>query len=1122
MYRLYLRIREILAEVVETATSREKLRHHISDPLYQNAYYLMGNTVVLAILGLGFGFVITSCYTDEEVGLGMGIIQAMTLLAALSSLGLGFGLIRFLPSAGERANRMINSCLTIVTLTAIAAILIFLAVLPLWLPNLLFIRQNPIVLSCFIIFTLVWALSTLADQLFIAERSAKFTFIKNTLASTSKIPFALLFALWFGFDAFGILAASGLTMFLAVFVAFAFFLPAIRRGYKLRPDLQLDSIGHIASYSLENYVAGLLWTTPVLLFPLIVLSILGAEAHAHFYVAWMIGAVLFMIPGALAASLFAEGSYEEDMLLPNVWRSLKVSMLILIPAIMLIFTFGDKMLLVFGQSYSENATTLLWLLALSAIPMGINNIYLSMQRVKKNMSKVLLISALGTCLTLGLSYPLMITLDLAGVGLGWLLGHTLVTLLIIPTLLHRDVILRRWTKLEVAVPGSTATANASGIKSIACNPYQIQDSLKKVLGKAARDYIWPFLARVWANLDRLLATLGLIASIILTIWLSMNVGKYMEVAVMLFLASGTYLVIRHRQSTSDKSLLSPTRARSSVYLALNIVFFFLFALSMLSIALRSELYIRPTGYFVLTSLIAATLAALIFLAPPKKLHTLMLMLQIMLLGLSLRLTPQLLFPGLIGVDPWWHQMFTAGILESGYIPTEFAYSRLPIMHLVISANSLVSNLDYDLSTILSLALAQIVVFTLFTFLIGKLLGAPKVGLLGGLILMVAPGTIGHGFCVTPTALGMILVLVTIYILFRTKKRGGPPFLAGLSILLMFTLILSHTVSALCMAILFFCFWAGLEIHSRMDQRIFRVPSSGYLFTSVMFTVGMFSWWMYASGHMTFLAELIDWGFHVDPWAASSAAVEYGGQVTYGNYLLNQLGFLLFYVFGIIGALYMLSTASRSNHSFAIVVGGGILTAIAFFSMPLGLSGILAHRWFYYSQLVLAFPAAFGVVLLCSLCRTKRTAAIILASVAFAVSFFMITNSMTNFDNPTYAKDLTPRCAFTAAELQGMNAISDMCEGKAAVIYPDNYYFRCSEETPVEELGLSLWAKDFSNCRDSLVTIRNEIVTHPFSTEGGILKLDYDPRDLLEEQGFSQVYSSSSVSGFVFTGEYEVA
>jgi O-antigen/teichoic acid export membrane protein len=405
------------------------LRAQYSLPLYANASYLILNSVIGSLLGFVFWVIAAKFYTAADVGLAAAIIAAMMLLANLANLGFGFGLIRFLPEAKDKATPMINSSFTLAGLAALVFAIIFLAGLGFWSPTLIFLRQQPLFFASFVLFTIAFTLFNLLNQVFIAERTAKFTFIQGLTAGILKIPISIILAAFFG--VFGIFASTGVATSLPMPASVLWFLPRVQKGYIPLPTINKRVIKEIAPYSLGNCLADLLWFTPHLLFPLIVVNTLGAEMNAYFYIAWSIATALFMIPSSISSGLFAEGSYERDLLRVNTVKSLKLCLFILLPAILLVFFIGDKLLLLFGYAYSQNATILLRVLAFSTLPLSINYISLSIKRVQKDMRGIIALSAAIACLSLGLSYFLMIKMELIGIGIGWLAGQSIVALVML-------------------------------------------------------------------------------------------------------------------------------------------------------------------------------------------------------------------------------------------------------------------------------------------------------------------------------------------------------------------------------------------------------------------------------------------------------------------------------------------------------------------------------------------------------------------------------------------------------------------------------------------------------------------------------------------------------------------
>lgn len=421
-------------------TSGEGLGNPVKALLYTNAVYLVADVAVVSIFGFAFWTIAARLYSPVQFGLASATMAAIILLARISQVGLDYGIIRFLPGAGEKANAMVNSCFTIAGLIALVAALIFIGGLNLWSPALIYIR-HPLPALLFIFLTVSYTLFLIIERAFIARRYAKYVLLKNAVAGVLKVSAVVLLA--FLISAGVIVVSWGLATFLALPLALFWFLPRVQPGYNLRLGINQKLIGPMLHFSLGNYIAGLLWIAPFMLFPLIVVNILGAEMNAYFYVPWIIAQTLFGIPLAVSYSLFAEGSVDEQSLQPNIGKSLKVCLLILAPAIVLLFLFSSPLLLLFGSSYSESGSTLLRILAVSAIPSSINYIGLSAMRVRKNTGWVLIVSGLSACLALGSGYFLMTRMGLTGIGVAWLATQILVALFIIVFLFynrHRELI----------------------------------------------------------------------------------------------------------------------------------------------------------------------------------------------------------------------------------------------------------------------------------------------------------------------------------------------------------------------------------------------------------------------------------------------------------------------------------------------------------------------------------------------------------------------------------------------------------------------------------------------------------------------------------------------------------
>lgn len=405
-----------------------QIKRHIKDPLYRNSLFLIANHVVMTGLGFVFWMVVARFYSEADVGLGAAIISAISLLGLLSRLGLDITLIRFLPKADRPAD-LINSCLTLSGIVALAVAGIYIAGIGLWSPAMGFIRHNAIFSIAFVLFTIFWTLSGVLSLIFIAKRRADFTLSKSTIYSLLKVPLPILLVIYF--HAFGIVASWGIATGVALAISILLFLPRAQNRYKLVPKVNLGIIKDVWRYSIGNYFATLLGAATVLILPIMIVNLLGPAQNAYFYVALMLAGLLFGIPGAVSGSLFAEGSHFEVALEVNVRRSYRFIFLLLIPAIAIVLLAGKWLLLLFGASYSANALTLLWILAASSFFVGINSVYYSILRVEGRIRELVAIFGFVTLAVLVGSYFITPITGIVGVGYVWIGARGLVSVYIL-------------------------------------------------------------------------------------------------------------------------------------------------------------------------------------------------------------------------------------------------------------------------------------------------------------------------------------------------------------------------------------------------------------------------------------------------------------------------------------------------------------------------------------------------------------------------------------------------------------------------------------------------------------------------------------------------------------------
>lgn len=393
-------------------------------PLYRNAITLMLNIALMSGLGFLFWIIVARYYTPYEVGLAAAIIPLMALIGMLSRFGLDMGLVRFLPSSDENSGAMINSCFTISGVAALLISLVFLIGLDIWSPVLFFIRENLAFSVSFIVFSVVFALYPMMNQVFVARRNTKFVFA-GTLISGSRILLPIIFASFFG--VFGIFVSWGMAMLIALVVGILVFVPIVNPGYRPFPTVKMSQVKDMFHFSAGNYVAGVFGAIPACLLPLVIANTFEVQNVAYYYIAFTIASLLFAIVSGICLSLFAEGSHYERELGNNVRKALKLVFALLVPAIVTVVFFGKHFLLLFGSEYSSEGLVLLQILALSSIFVALNGIFLATRQVLKRLKPIIAIPVFSAFATVGMSYAFLMSMGLVGIGIAWILNQGIVS-----------------------------------------------------------------------------------------------------------------------------------------------------------------------------------------------------------------------------------------------------------------------------------------------------------------------------------------------------------------------------------------------------------------------------------------------------------------------------------------------------------------------------------------------------------------------------------------------------------------------------------------------------------------------------------------------------------------------
>ncbi len=405
---------------------RAKLAGHWSDPLYRNGYFLAASSVLSSVLGLAFWTLATALFEPAEIGIGSAAIAAMVFLANLSSFNLFNGLNRFVPRAGSATPRLVLLSYLVAGVVGLVAGAVFVVGVDVWAPTLSFVRGSGWMMVWFPVAVSAWVIFVLQDGALTGLRAAHWVTVENLLFAIAKIVVLVVVANSLADSA--VFVAWTLPVVPVVIVAnllmFARLIPKHVRATRGDPE-------HVTGRILRNFVTGdyaasLVWTGTVSLLPVIVLERTSAADTAYFYLAWSVAYVLYLVGRNFGMSMLTETTADPGAAAVLTYRTLRQTTLLMIPAVAVLVIAAPLLLRLFGQEYSIEGASLLRLLAVASLPTVVTTVYTALLRAERKMKRLVVLMSVLAVVVLGLSWVLLGTMGITGVGVAWLIGQTLV------------------------------------------------------------------------------------------------------------------------------------------------------------------------------------------------------------------------------------------------------------------------------------------------------------------------------------------------------------------------------------------------------------------------------------------------------------------------------------------------------------------------------------------------------------------------------------------------------------------------------------------------------------------------------------------------------------------------
>lgn len=420
----------------ETARQQRwtSLREHLNAPLFRNAYALVVNTGITAVLGFAYWVLAARLFSTEDVGLAAAAISAMTLLTGISLLNLEAVLVRFIPIAGRHTRRLVLGVYALCMVVALIVSTVFVVEIPNWAPSLDFLAQRVNGVG-FVGATVAWVLFVLTDGIMVGLGRAVWVPLENALFGVAKLAFLLVFV---GEGPFGIFESWSLAAVLVVIPFTALivlrFVPA--HMDKAVPGEAELTRGMFRNYAAGDYVGSVFDLAAISLLPLIVTHFSGAEENAYFYQSWIIAYTLILVANNTARALTVEAARDEGQLYILGRTVLVHTLKLLAPLVVVVMVFAPLILQVFGPSYATEGTATLRILALAAIPHTVILLGLVTARLQHELKAVIVIQAAISVVTLGTAVMLVERLGSFGAAVGWFAAQTIVAIALLVTRLR--------------------------------------------------------------------------------------------------------------------------------------------------------------------------------------------------------------------------------------------------------------------------------------------------------------------------------------------------------------------------------------------------------------------------------------------------------------------------------------------------------------------------------------------------------------------------------------------------------------------------------------------------------------------------------------------------------------
>ena len=337
--------------------------------LLRNAGSLAATTGLTSLFGFVFWIVADREFPKTEVGHAIAATNAMGLLGTIGMFGLGTMMIGELPNRQRDRGGLFAASMAASAIGSAGLGIIVAAVIGLYFSDgehLPGIGGTPGQMLIFVAGVALTGATQVFDDGTIGLLRGGVQLWRNMAMSAIKVAVLPVLAL-FLHDAYGV----GISLSFVIATAGSMIPAAIllmRSGSSIyhRPDWR--SLRRLLPVAVSHNWLNLATAIPTATIPIIVPLAVGAAANSVFYDVWMISTLLFMVPVHLGTVLFALASASPEVMAEKLRFVLRISLLIGLPAMLVLAVVAHFALDLFGPGYAALGTLPLWLRIIGYIP----------------------------------------------------------------------------------------------------------------------------------------------------------------------------------------------------------------------------------------------------------------------------------------------------------------------------------------------------------------------------------------------------------------------------------------------------------------------------------------------------------------------------------------------------------------------------------------------------------------------------------------------------------------------------------------------------------------------------------------------------------------------------------